>query len=119
DLLVREPGERVEPSRLVLLCQNEAGYKNLTRLVTRAYREGQVKGVATVDRSWLNTETTAGLIALSGAREGDVGRAIVGARYDDAREHLTHWLELFGDRYYLELQRTGRSGEEAYLRGAI
>ena len=119
DLLVREPGERVEPSRLVLLCQNEIGYKNLTRLVTRAYLEGQAKGVATVDRSWLDAVSTAGLIALSGAREGDVGRAILGARYDEARAHLTQWLELFGDRYYLELQRTGRSGDESYLRGAI
>jgi len=119
DLLVRESGERVEPSRLVLLCQNEVGYKNLTRLVTRSYLEGQVRGVAMVERCWLTSETTAGLIALSGAREGDVGRAIVGARYDDARAHLTHWLELFGDRYYLELTRTGRAGEEAYLRGAI
>jgi DNA polymerase-3 subunit alpha len=119
DLLVREHGERVEPSKLVLLCQNEVGYKNLTRLVTRAYLEGQVKGVATVERSWLDRESTAGIIALSGAREGDVGRAVVASRYDEARAHLTHWLELFGDRYYLELQRTGRSGEEAYLRGAV
>jgi DNA polymerase-3 subunit alpha len=119
DLLVREPGERVEPTKLVLLCQNDTGYKNLTRLVTSAYLHGQVKGVATIDRDWLNPESTAGLIALSGAREGDVGRSIVAARHDDARAQLTQWLELFGDRYYLELQRTGRPGEDAYLRGAV
>ena len=119
DLLIREPGERAEPSRLVLLCQNETGYKNLTRLVTRSYLEGQTKGVATVDRQWLDAETLSGLIALSGAREGDVGRAIVAGRYDEARAQLERWLELLGDRYYLELQRTGRPGEEAYLRGAI
>ena len=41
DVLVREEGERAEPSRLVLLCQDEGGYRNLTRLVTRSYLEGQ------------------------------------------------------------------------------
>ncbi len=122
DLLIREacePGERVEPTKLLLLSQNEVGYKNLTRLVSRAYLEGQSKGQATVDRSWLDRESTAGLIALSGAREGDVGRAIVAGRFDEARAQLDAWLALFGDRYYLELQRTGRPGEEPYLRGAI
>jgi DNA polymerase III subunit alpha len=119
DLLIREHGDRVEPSRLVLLCQNEVGYKNLTRLVTRSYLEGQIKGVATVDRSWMNSDTVAGLIALSGARDGDLGRTITAGRESDARVCINQWLELFGDRYYIELQRTGRPGEEAYLRGAI
>ncbi len=119
DLLIREYGERVEPSRLVLLCQNDVGYRNLTRLVTQSYLEGQFKGVATVDRSWLTIDNLKGLIALSGAREGDLGRAITGGREEDARACLTSWLELFGDRYYIELQRTGRAGEEAYLRGAL
>ena len=41
DLRVRELGERAEPSTLVLLCQNEIGYRNLTRLVSRSYLEGQ------------------------------------------------------------------------------
>ncbi len=45
DLAVREEGERREPSRLTLLCQNQDGYRNLTRLVSRAYLEGQERGV--------------------------------------------------------------------------
>jgi DNA polymerase-3 subunit alpha len=40
DVLLGEEGERAEPSRLVLLCQDERGYANLTRLVSRAYLEG-------------------------------------------------------------------------------
>ena len=43
------------------------------------------KGVATVDRSWLTAESLQGLIALSGAREGDIGRAIINGRNDEAR----------------------------------
>src|ERR1700747_2743138 len=41
DLLLREEGERQAPTRLTLLCQSHRGYRNLTRLVTRAYLEGQ------------------------------------------------------------------------------
>jgi len=119
DLLVREVGERVEPSRLVLLCQNNVGYKNLTRLVSRSYLEGQFKGVATIDRSWLTTDNLQGLIALSAGREGDVGRAVVNGRAADARVALQSWLALFGDRFYIELQRTGRDAEETCIRGTL
>ncbi len=119
DLLVREAGDRVEPTRLVLLCQNNAGYLNLSRLVTRAYREGQTRGIPMVDRSWFSADTLFGLIALSAGHEGDVGRALIHGREADAEAALDQWLALFGDRYYLELQRTGRPGEEAYLNGAL
>src|SRR4029077_13633898 len=44
DLLVREEGERAAPSRLTLLCQTPEGYRNLARLVSRAYLEGQERG---------------------------------------------------------------------------
>src|SRR4030095_8305691 len=115
----REPGERVEPSTLVLLCQNEIGYRNLTRLVSRSYLEGQQRGIATIDRSWLDAANLVGLIALSGARDGDLGRALLNARDADARKALESWLALFGDRYYIELQRTKREGEERYIQGAL
>lgn len=119
DLLVAESGDKVEPTRLVLLCQNDVGYKNLTRLVSRSYLEGQRNGLATIDRSWLTVDNLQGLIALSAAGEGDIGRAIQGGREADAREHLQSWLVLFGNRFYIELQRIGREGEESYIRRAL
>jgi DNA polymerase-3 subunit alpha len=119
DVLVRDEAERAEPSRLVLLCQNDRGYLNLTRLVTRGYLEGQGKHGPTLARSWLDADSTAGLIALSGAREGDVGRAIVAGHEGEAARALKAWLDLFGDRYYLELQRTGRAGEEDCIAGSL
>ena len=119
DALVRDDNERNEPSRLVLLCQDGRGYLNLTRLVTRSYLEGQGKHGPTLHRAWLDRGTTQGLIALSGAREGDVGRALLGNRGPEARAALAAWLELFGDRYYLELQRTGRPGEEDCIAGSL
>ncbi|MFO1407196.1 MAG: DNA polymerase III subunit alpha [Steroidobacteraceae bacterium] len=119
DALVAEEGERAEPSRLVLLCQDDRGYRNLTRLVTRSYLEGQGRHGPTLRRSWLDRDTTAGLIALSGGREGDVGRCILAGREADARAALDGWLSLFDDRYYLELTRTGRAGEEECIAGSL
>jgi DNA polymerase-3 subunit alpha len=119
DLWIKEVGDRAEPSRLTLLCQNEAGYRNLTRLVTRSYREGQQKGYACVDRTWLSAAAVQGLIALSGAREGDIGRALLAQKESDAGKALDYWLSLFGDRFYLELQRTNRPQEEQYLQAAL
>src|SRR5690348_16128358 len=56
DLLVKEHGDRVQPSKITLLCQSQPGYKNATRLVSRAYLEGQLRGVPTIDRDWLTVE---------------------------------------------------------------
>ena len=50
DLWLRESGEREAPSRLTLLCQNEAGYLNLSRLVSRAYLEGERQATPLIDR---------------------------------------------------------------------
>src|SRR5678815_2015894 len=107
DVLLRGRGERAVPSRLTLLCKDPVGYQNVTNLVTRAWLEGQDRGVPLIDRSWLDASTTSGLIALSGAAEGDVGRALLAGREPEAETLAREWQSLFGDRYYLELQRLG------------
>jgi DNA polymerase-3 subunit alpha len=119
DLLVREEGERQAPTRLTLLCQSQSGYRNLARLVTRAYLEGQERGTPRIERSWLAAASLEGLIGLSCATEGDIGRALVNARERDAERALDGWLALLPGRFYLELQRLGRPFEEAYIAGAI
>ena len=119
DLWVAEEGERAAPSRLTLLCQSQEGYRNLARLVTRAYLEGQERGVPRIERRWLSVAALEGLIALSGAQEGDIGRALVNAREPDAERSLAAWLSLLPGRFYLELQRLGRPFEEAYIAGAV
>jgi len=119
ELRVHEPGEGTQSSELVLLCQNDTGYRRLTTLVTRSFLEGQRHGVPMIARDWLGGGGADGLIALSGGRGGDVGRALLAGRDDEARARLDAWLALFGDRYYLELQRTGREGEERYLHAAV
>ena len=107
-----------EPTRLVLLCQNLSGYRHLTRLVSRSYQEGQLRSVPMLDHAWLHGHTE-GLIALSGGREGELGRALLNDRSDQAQAWLADWRQLFPDRFYLEVQRTGRPREEEYLEAAL
>ncbi|MBK8132571.1 MAG: DNA polymerase III subunit alpha [Gammaproteobacteria bacterium] len=105
------------PARLTLLVQNDIGYRNLTRLMSRAYLEGQVQGRPTVRRDWV-TAASEGLIMLSGGRFGDVGQALL-SRREDAATLLQGWLKAFPERYYLELHRTGRPDEDEYLHRAV
>lgn len=104
--------------KLVLLCQDREGYRNLCGLITRSYTEGQRRGVPIVSQNWLENSTD-GLIALSCARDGDLGQAIVSGNLDQARQKLDTWLKLFPDRFYIELQRTGRLKEDQYLESAV
>jgi DNA polymerase III subunit alpha len=119
DLLLREPGERQEPSRLTLLCQDEAGYLNLSRLLSRAYLHGERQSTPLIEREWLTTESLGGMIALSGGWEGDVGRALLTGRPQLARRLLNSWKELLPDRYYVELQRLGRATDTDYVNAAV
>ncbi|HUG72492.1 MAG TPA: DNA polymerase III subunit alpha [Steroidobacteraceae bacterium] len=117
DLWLAE-GERQPPSRLTLLCQNERGYLNLSRLVSRAYLEGERLNTPLIERSWLDVAALEGLIALSGGWEGDVGHALLTGRPAQARRMLLGWQTLLGDRYYVELQRLGRSTDADYVAAA-
>jgi DNA polymerase-3 subunit alpha len=110
DLWVRNPEDANQPHRLVLLVQDEPGYRNLTRLISRGYVEGQHLGVPQVEPEWIES-AAGGLIALSGGPQGDVARALLKGRPEMAERLLDRWLTAFGDRYYLELIRTGRESE--------
>jgi DNA polymerase-3 subunit alpha len=111
----QDPGQ---PSRLVLLCKDRTGYLNLNALISRSYIDGQHRGVPTLQKAWLRAHSD-GLIALSGGRAGDVGQALVAGNAELAGQLLDDWLAMFPDRYYLELQRTGREHEEDYLHAAV
>jgi DNA polymerase-3 subunit alpha len=119
DAWIREAGERAAPTRIVLLCQNLVGYRNLTQLVTRSYLEGQQRSAPMMERAWLQRETLRGLIVLSGGPQGDIGSAVARGRDDEAARCLARWQELCGDRFYLEVQRTGRQGEQVYNEAVI
>jgi DNA polymerase-3 subunit alpha len=103
---------------LTLLCQNQSGYRNLIRLISRAYLEGQKQGIPLVHKTWL-PGMTEGLIALSGARNGDIGQALLTHNQSLAAQRLAEYCQWFPQRFYLELQHTGREFEEEYLHAAL
>ncbi|MBK5930152.1 DNA polymerase III subunit alpha [Halochromatium salexigens] len=118
ELEVRNPADPGKPHRLVLLVHEEHGYTALTRLISRAYTEGQKDGIAQVERAWV-LEAADGLIALSGGTGGDVQRALLSGYRAEAEALLDDWLAAFGDRYYLELIRTGREDEERCVEASV
>lgn len=118
DVWVRNPEDENQPDRLVLLVMNKEGYLNLTRLVSQSYRQGQHLGRPMMERQWI-MEQHQGLIALSGGRTGDVGKALTAGNDGRAKQLLDEWLGVFGDRYYLEVSRTGRDDEENYLHSVV
>jgi DNA polymerase III subunit alpha len=110
DLWMSAPDDP-RPWRLTLLCQNHAGYLNLSRLVSRAWQEGQHGGRALVEAGWLSADASGGLIALLG-RDSEVGRIAVNQGIEAALAKLRPLSRLFPERLYLELTRCGRDGEE-------
>ena len=112
DVLVKYP-EQEMPQQLVLLVQNQLGYKNLTQLISKAYLSKENNGAAVIEYSWL-VQFNIGLIALSGGVKGEIGNLITSNKTDQANKSLIRMKDLFGNRFYLEIQRTGRFGEEKY-----
>ena len=107
------------PYTLTALCQNADGYHNLCELLAKAYIEGQEEsGKPLIQEAWL-IEYQQGLIILSGGLAGDVGQALVQKKVDLAKLHLKKWHNAFQDRYYVELTRTERAGEQAYIQAVL
>ena len=107
-----------KPSPIVLLAQNSVGYLNLTKLVSRSYQEGQNTQGAHIEVDWFKCNTE-GIIALSGGRFGEIGQALLAGNQELATERLKRFMDLFPDRFYIELQRTGRPDEEKYIQAAL
>jgi DNA polymerase III subunit alpha len=111
-------GSEKTTTRLVLLVQNHGGYLNLCMLLSRGWLENATSGHAVIEWSWLG-ECADGLIALSGAESGALGRALLAGDSERAQtiaERLDRW---FPRRFYVEVQRCGLPGNEAHLRAAV
>ena len=107
-----------EPFRLTLLAMNNEGYKNITILISKAYLRGQLAHRAVIDQAWL-AEHAEGVIVLSGGLNGDIGVGLTKNNSKILDASLAFYTTYFADRFYLELVRTGRAGEEDYLHRAI
>jgi DNA polymerase-3 subunit alpha len=118
DMWVRSDETEDEIFRMVLLAQNNAGYANITTLISKGYLRGHVKGRAVIDREWL-IEHAEGVIILSGGKDGDIGKALLKDNVEAVNELTQFYFEHFPDRFFLELIRTERADEENYLHLAV
>ena len=118
DIWLASPEEDGPLSRMTLLVMNAKGYLNLTELVSRGWTEGQRNGLVVIEREWVK-QASEGLIALSGAKEGEVGQALLNGDEALAERLLREWLAVFPERFYVELQRTNRVNDEEYLHAAV
>ena len=107
-----------ESRHLVLLCENEEGYRNLSYLVSMAWTQGfYIK--PRVDMELLR-EHHQGLIALSACLAGEIPRRLRNGEYDTAKTVALEMAEIFGpDRFYLELQDHGISDQQKVNRGLL
>src|SRR5690606_17736277 len=107
-----------KPTLLTLLAADDTGYKNIIELISRAWQHGQHQGVAYIQRDWVS-ELSQGVIALSGGKLGDIGMSLLAGRSNQAQDSLRQWMTDFPNRFYVELQRTGRENDEDYLHLAV
>jgi DNA polymerase-3 subunit alpha len=119
DIWVTDDPDDRNPSRASVLCIDRSGFDNLSRLLTKASRTAQPNGRAIVSKAELSSSPLAGLIALSGGPQGDLGRALTGERSDRVASAVEFWSAQFPDRFYIEVQRLGRPDEARYLQRAV
>src|SRR5690606_15337414 len=117
DIWLHNPADEDKPFRVLLLASGHAAYLDLCELLARAWTENSQRGRAEIRREWLSGKN--GLIVLSGARAGDVGQALEAGREDEARRLARQWAADFPDSYFIELQRAGFDGDEAYVQSAL
>ncbi|GAB4120460.1 MAG: DNA polymerase III subunit alpha [Rhodothalassiaceae bacterium] len=106
-------GRGEQRPEIVLLAQNETGYRNLMKLVSKAHlapeaHEGAHIALADLEESG----RTDGLILLTGGAEGPLGRLLCEGQVEKASALLSHFESLFPGRVYIELQRHGLAEEE-------
>ncbi|SFQ69200.1 DNA polymerase III subunit alpha [Hymenobacter arizonensis] len=102
----REKGERDTRHHQLLLAKDQAGYHNLSKLCSMSFIEGLYSKFPRIDKELL-LQYHEGLIATSCCIGAEVPQTILFGTEAQAEEKLKWWLDVFGDDYYIEIQRHG------------
>ncbi|MBQ7778723.1 MAG: DNA polymerase III subunit alpha [Oscillibacter sp.] len=107
-----------ESRHLVLLCENEEGYRNLSYMVSMAWTEGfYIK--PRIDLALLR-EHSGGLIGLSACLAGEIPKLLRNGEYENAKNYALQLQDIFGkDKFYLELQDHGIREQTEVNRGLL
>ncbi|MFM9991848.1 MAG: DNA polymerase III subunit alpha [Burkholderiaceae bacterium] len=109
-----DTSQQSEISRLLLIAQNHQGYLNLCELLTRAWSQMGAHAQGVVQLTQLE-KLSEGLIVLSGAQDGVVGKALIQGKQQRASEFALQLARIFPHRFYLEIQRAGRIDDELHV----
>ncbi|AMR28709.1 DNA polymerase III subunit alpha [Hymenobacter psoromatis] len=103
---LREKGEKDNRYHQLLLAKDQAGYHNLSKLCSMSFIEGVYSKFPRIDKELL-MQYHEGLIATSCCIGAEVPQAILFESEERAEELLKWWLNVFGEDYYIEIQRHG------------
>ena len=107
-----------ESRHLVLLCENEEGYRNLSFLVSAGWTEGFYIRPR-IDQKLLK-EHSGGLIALSACLAGEIPKRLENGEYENAKAYALEMAEIFGpERFYLEIQDHGIPEQHVVNQGIL
>jgi DNA polymerase-3 subunit alpha len=107
----RAPGEGDENNHLLVLAQNEEGYRNLIRITSEASLHGFYRKPR-VSKRYL-AEHSAGLIGFSGCLSGELCEELVAGRYEKAKSVAQQYEDIFGKgNFFLEIQDQGLEDEK-------
>lgn len=114
DVRLLMPGAK-QSVRCTLFAMNNDGYRHLAEIISRCFIEGQdIELMPVLRYEWL-VENQDGLLVLSGGLDGEIGQMLNAGHGAAARDAAIRWQELLGDRFYLQIQRTGKENEESYI----
>lgn len=103
---VKSKGERDTRYHQLLLAKTAKGYENLSKLCSRGYKEGLYSKYPRIQREWIK-EHSEGVIATSCCIGAEIPQAIAYGDLDKAERILEWYIDVFGEDFYIELQRHG------------
>ena len=99
---------------VILLCQNNEGYLNLSELISKAYLNEQgIEGVSVTEEQLIEHQN--GLIMVATSVSSDIAQLLLANESNLAEEKALGWKSIFSDRYYMSVQRTDRPPDEQLL----
>ncbi|MEW5011159.1 MAG: PHP domain-containing protein, partial [Cycloclasticus sp.] len=118
DILIKDTVEQKKPYIVTLLVQDQEGYLALSELISEAYLHGQEKGIPYLTSEKV-LDNNKGLIVLSGCLDGLLSIAVGSDDHEACSQIVQRWQQVFTDRFYLEVQRVGRPGEEKLIANMV
>ncbi len=106
-----------DEAHVTLLAADVEGYRNLTALISKGFLEGYYYKPR-IDLDLLE-EHNRGLIVLSGCMSGMVAAPLLKNDYEKSKAAAQTFVDIFGDRFYIEVMRHGMPEEEVINRGLV